>query len=190
MCSSIKVKKISTTTKKYWTSTISFWLKLDPANELEPGYTDPLQITDVNYNDAAIWVDFTDKNPRNFRLGLIGDLAPRKADSTFNEQEYHKRRLVRAITLPFTSDKWTHILIKVEKLNTGSGQASLYLNAILQETKMGISDDFTWDITQSNIFLGINYIGMMDELTILNKALSDKEIVALYQMKAGLKKIL
>jgi len=35
----------------------------------------PIQITDTEYNDAAIWVDFTrDDKPRNFRLGIFGDL--------------------------------------------------------------------------------------------------------------------
>ena len=54
--------------------TVSFWLSLDPAVDLEPGYCDPIQVTDAAYNDAAVWVDFTDKNPRKFRLGVFGNL--------------------------------------------------------------------------------------------------------------------
>ena len=62
-----------------WSGTISFWLSLSPDADLEPGYTDPLQITDKAYNNAAIWVDFTrDDKPRHFRLGVFGD----SADST------------------------------------------------------------------------------------------------------------
>ena len=58
-----------------WNGTISFWLSLSPDADLEPGYTDPLQLTDKEYNDAAIWVDFTrDDTPRHFRLGAFGDL--------------------------------------------------------------------------------------------------------------------
>ena len=48
--------------KSDWSGTISFWLSLDPDKDLEPGYTDPLQITERAWNDAAIWVDFSDKN--------------------------------------------------------------------------------------------------------------------------------
>ena len=59
--------------KENWNGAISFWLSLDPATDLEPGFCDPIQITDVSYNDAAIWVDFTENNPRDFRLGVIGD---------------------------------------------------------------------------------------------------------------------
>lgn len=54
--------------------TVSFWLSLDPAVDLEPGFCDPIQITDVAYNDSAVWVDFTSENPRQFRLGVFGDL--------------------------------------------------------------------------------------------------------------------
>ncbi|MFK7936921.1 MAG: hypothetical protein AB8G22_25630, partial [Saprospiraceae bacterium] len=46
---------------KNWSGTISFWLSLDPATDLEPVYNDPIQITDTRFNDASIWVDFTDK---------------------------------------------------------------------------------------------------------------------------------
>ncbi|MCU1274013.1 MAG: hypothetical protein JWO48_1444 [Bryobacterales bacterium] len=55
--------------------TLSFWLKLDPQKDLAPGYTDPIQLTDKEYNNSAIWVDFTkDDVPRHFRLGVFGSL--------------------------------------------------------------------------------------------------------------------
>ena len=60
--------------KSDWSGTISFWLSLDPDKDLEPGYTDPLQITERAWNDAAIWVDFSDKDPRHLRLGAFADL--------------------------------------------------------------------------------------------------------------------
>ena len=58
-----------------WTGSVSFWLNLNPDEDLEPGYCDPIQITDSAYNDSAVWVDFTrDDTPRHFRLGVFGDL--------------------------------------------------------------------------------------------------------------------
>ena len=48
-----------------WNGTISFWLSLDPDQDLAPGFCDPIQVTDKAYNDAALWVDFTrDERPR------------------------------------------------------------------------------------------------------------------------------
>ena len=60
---------------KNWSGTISFWLQLDPEQDLEPGFRDPIQVTDKAYNDSAIWVDVTkDDKPRHFRLGVFGAL--------------------------------------------------------------------------------------------------------------------
>src|SRR5688572_1023876 len=38
--------------------TLSFWMSLDPA-ELPGQYSDPIQLTDKDYSDACIWIDFT-----------------------------------------------------------------------------------------------------------------------------------
>ena len=57
-----------------WNGTIAFWLSLGSGQRSCAGFCDPIQITDAAYNDAAIWVDFTPENPRQFRLGVFGDL--------------------------------------------------------------------------------------------------------------------
>src|SRR5262245_14354273 len=55
-----------------WNGTVSFWLSLNPDEDLT-GFSDPIQITDKDYNDAAMWVDFTNDKPRPFRLGVFGN---------------------------------------------------------------------------------------------------------------------
>ncbi|WP_394748850.1 LamG-like jellyroll fold domain-containing protein [Spongiimicrobium salis] len=172
---------------KDWSGAISFWLNLDPATDLEPGYCDPIQITDVSYNDAAIWVDFTKENPRDFRLGVIGDRevwnpnpeGPDNENSSFIEQ------LAPVKNPPFGKGEWTHILINFSHLNTANGTASLYMNGELKGTRSNISDPFTWELDQSNIYLGLGYIGLMDELSIYNRDLTEAEIEALYGLENG-----
>jgi len=175
-----------------WKGTISFWLKLDPNTDLQPGYCDPIQITDVSYNDASIWVDFTKENPRDFRLGVIGDRAvwnpnPEGPD---NENPIFIKKLTAVKKPPFGSDKWTHICITYNNLNTKNGQASLYLNGTLKGTRTNIDTPFTWDLEKSNIYLGLGYIGLMDELSIFNRALTDNEIKKVYTLKNGIHSIL
>jgi hypothetical protein len=171
--------------------TISFWLKLDPVTDLEPGYTDPIQITDVNYNDAAIWVDFTDQNPRDFRLGIIGDLNSWLQDTVGSSQDAEfERRLVSVSSPPFSNESWTHVVITFEALGTGQSIAGLYLNGGRMGSVSGIDDPFTWDIDRSNIFLGLNFTGLMDELAIFNRALTDKEVKELYVLTEGIKSIM
>ncbi len=184
-------KNIAYNTKD-WSGAISFWMKLDPNKDLEPGYCDPIQITDVSYNDASIWVDFTKENPRDFRLGVIGDRAvwnpnPEGPD---NENPIFMEKLTGVKNPPFSSEQWTHILINFSNLNTPNGKASLYLNGEHKGTRSDIATPFTWDLPLSNIYLGLGYIGRMDELSIYNRTLTDKEINALYQLENGVHTLL
>ncbi len=175
-----------------WSGAISFWLQLDPATDLEPGYCDPIQITDVSYNDAAIWVDFTKENPRDFRLGVIGDreIWNPNPEGPDNENPIFNKRLTGVKNPPFGTEQWTHILINFSNLNTPGGQASLYMNSELKGTRSNITTPFTWDIELSNIYLGLGYIGMMDELSIFDRALTNKEIKVLYSLENGVHDIL
>ncbi len=175
-----------------WSGAVSFWLSLDPATDLKPGYCDPIQITDVSYNDAAIWVDFTKENPRDFRLGVIGDRAvwnptPEGPD---NENPIFIQQLPVVKQPPFAKGEWTHILINFSHLNTPNGEATLYMNGELKGTRSNITDPFTWEKNQSNILLGLGYIGLMDEVSLFNRNLVDTEIKELYQLKDGVKSLL
>jgi len=173
-----------------WSGTISFWLSVDPSTDLG-WYTDPIQITDANYNDASIWVDFTDEAPPSFRLGVIGD----KNDWTLDTLDSplmveFEKRIVNVEKPTFTRKSWTHILITYNSLGTPQSLANLYLNGEKKGTISGIDDPFTWELEKSNIFLGLGFNGSMDELSIFNKPLTDKQAMELYQLKGGIKSIL
>lgn len=173
-----------------WSGSISFWLSVDPATDLK-GYTDPIQITDVNFNDASIWVDFTDDVPPNFRLGVIGDKDAWSQD-TLNSPflvEFEKR-LVNVKERSFSRSKWTHILITYDGLGTSKSTASLYLDGNKQGSINGIDDPFTWNLEESNIFLGLGFTGLMDELSIFNIQLTDSQAKELYLLKGGITSIL
>lgn len=175
-----------------WNAAISFWLSLDPATDLKPGYCDPIQITDVGYNDAGIWVDFTKENPRDFRLGVIED---RKAwnpnpEGPDNENPIFIDLLPVVKNPPFAKGKWTHVLINIEGLNSVEGKASLYLDGEFKGARLGITNPFTWNLSQSKIYLGLGYIGLMDDLSLFNRNLNDKEIEVLYSLENGVQSIL
>lgn len=178
--------------KENWSSTISFWLSLDPATDLKPGYCDPIQITDSGYNDAGIWVDFTKENPRDFRLGVIEDRDAwnPNPEGPDNENPIFIDLLPGVKNPPFGTGKWTHVVVNLSGLNTKNGEASLYLNGELQGTRSNISNPFTWELEKSNIYLGLGYIGLMDELSIFNRSLTAQEIKALYELENGVHSIL
>ncbi len=174
-----------------WSGTISFWLSLDPETDLEPGYTDPIQITDVRYDDASIWVDFTNENPRDFRLGVFGDKDIWSQDTLNSSRDAEfERRTVRVKSPPFSGENWTHVAITYKDLGTAQSAATLYLNGEKIGSIEGIDDPFTWNLEDSNIYIGLNFTGLMDELSIFNTPLTEGQIQELYNMEGGLKPIL
>ena len=170
-----------------WSGTVSFWLSLDPATDLEPGFCDPIQITDAAYNDAAIWVDFTAENPRQFRLGVFGDLNVWNPDGLGpNDNPAFTDRLAVVDEPPFAGDRWTHVAITYADLGQPGGTATLYLDG---ERVPGGADDidepFTWDVELGAIRLGVNYVGLFDELSLFDRPLTADEVRTLHALDGG-----
>lgn len=171
-----------------WSGTVSFWLKLNPNKDLAPGFCDPIQITDMSYNDASLWVDFTRDDPRKFRLGVIGDLAFWDPDTIGpNDNPEYDKRLVVVNEPPFSRKQWTHIVIVYNQLNTEAGSGSLFVNGKFQGAVNQQSDPFSWDLSKANMFLGLNYVGLMDELAVFDRPLNEEEILEIGKVEGGLK---
>ncbi len=170
---------------KDWTGTVSFWLNLDPDTELAPGYCDPIQVTDKAYNDSAIWVDFTkDDKPRQFRLGVFGELVAWNPGNTPPDKNLDfLNRLVVVKQPPFAKGKWINVAIAHEHLGSGKGSARFYVNGVLQGTTQQIKEAFSWDPAKGSIRLGVSYVGLMDDVAIFKRALTGQEIADIAQGK-------
>ena len=170
-----------------WSGTVSFWLSLDPATDLEPGFCDPIQITDAAYNDAAIWVDFTGENPRQFRLGVFGDLDVWNPDGLGpNDNPAFTDRLTVVDEPPFAGDRWTHVAITYAGLGQTGGTATLYLDGErVPGGAENIAEPFTWDVDRGAIRLGVNYVGLFDELSLYDRPLTADEVRALHALDGG-----
>ena len=173
-----------------WSGTVSFWLQVDPQGQLEPGFCDPVQITPRAWNDAAFFVEF-EKRPESipFRLGVYADLDvwnPTKRK--FEEIPSSERPLVTVTDPPFSRTKWTHVVFTFERFNTGraDGVARLYLDGQPRGALPARQQTFTWDPQQAIIGLGLNYIGLLDELSVFNRALTADEVAGVYRMKSGI----
>ena len=170
-----------------WSGTVSFWLSLDPAVDLPPRFNDPIQITDSSAADGAVWVDFTNPNPRQFRLGVFGDRAvwnPENIPLSKYPPQF-TQRIVVVQSPPFAGGKWTHVVITHDRLGGGQGTAKLYLDGKLEGTTASIAEPFTLDVSKTTIRLGVNYAGLFDELAIFNRAMTDSEIQRLYALDTG-----
>jgi len=172
-----------------WSGTVSFWLSVDPARELEAGFCDPIQITPRAWNDAAFFVEF-EKRPEiiPFRLGVYADLNVWNPNGRkFEEIPGPERPLVTVDQPPFGAGKWTHVVFTFERFNTGrpDGTARLYLDGQPAGALETRQQTFTWDPTRATIAMGAGYIGMFDELSVFNRALSGPEVARLHALSGG-----
>jgi len=173
-----------------WSGTVSFWLSTDPANELEPGFCDPIQITPRAWNDAAFFVEFEKrKESIPFRLGVYSDFKVwNPQNRKWEDIPFGDKPLVTVEKPPFLRGQWTHVLFTFENFNTGAsnGVPKLYLDGKYQGALSPRQQTFTWDPARTLVMLGVGYIGLFDELSIFKRPLTEKEIEALYQLKGSI----
>jgi hypothetical protein len=170
-----------------WNGTVSFWLNLNPDEDLT-GFADPVQLTDKDYNDAALWVDFTGNDkPRHVRLGVFGDLKAWNPEGVRGQTNpLFLRHIVAVTTPPFARGTWTHVAFTFAGLNGQQpGIARFFLNGKLQGSTEPIPEAFTWDPAKATIRIGVNYAGLLDDLSIFNRALNEGEIASLYGLASG-----
>jgi hypothetical protein len=166
---------------------LSLWMRLDPA-EIPGQYSDPVQLTDKDFSDACIWIDFTKNDtPSDLRLGVFGnqsewDVANQRAQS----REFYYR-LAKVAEPPFAKERWTHVVVTWDGINdTQGGRARLYFNAEYQGATGVIRERFTWDVANAGIRLGMgDFVGLIDDIAIFNRSLASEEIRALYELERG-----
>ena len=172
-----------------WSGTFSFWLKVKPDEELREGYSDPFIITDKNWDDASIYVDFTEDDvPRHFRFALFSDKAVwNPKHKAWDEVLPEERPMIHVEEHPFATGKWTHVALTFENVNAKGveGVMTGYLNG----KKIGTySQDqllVTWDIGKTLMGVGRHYAGFFDELAVFDRALKQEEIAQLYKLDLG-----
>ncbi len=160
-----------------------------PDKDLKPGYSDPIQVTDKTWNKAALWVDFSkDEVPRHFRYGVFADFEVWNPDGRkYDDIPASERPWVVVANPPFARGKWTHVVMTFSGFNrpgTG-GVAWLYLDGKLQGEVKNRRQVFTWQPAKTAIYLGISYIGLMDDLAVFDRALSPREVERLYRLPGG-----
>ena len=162
---------------KDWSGTVSFWMRLDPDKDLQPGHCDPIQITQRGWDNGAFWVDFDKELPRDFRLGCFSDFSFWNPDKVpYDKWPVEKRPMVTVKKPGFSRQAWKQVAFTYQGVNgEGAAKATLYLDG---KAMGSVSQPmrFTWDLKEAAILLGIDYIGDLDELMIFDRALNDQEI--------------
>ena len=174
-----------------WSGSVSLWLKLDPDKDLEPGYCDPLQFVAQGWDDGNMFIEFSkDHTPRHFRYAILPVKKTwNPGNRGWEEIPDKERPMVPVYQTPFTRERWTHVVFSFSNINSGKsdGSGRLHLNGRDQGEFKNWSIPFHWDESKSAVTLGLNYVGMMDELAIFSRPLLPAEIHLLHESPEALR---
>lgn len=158
-----------------WGGAASYWLKIDPNTMLKTPFCDPIQITQRGANNGGIWTDFPDSKPRDFRLGVF-PAVPEGGKGIAESDPDAPLATVKEIF--FKRDKWHHVVMNWRNLDTGQPNAVVEL--FIDGKRMGGLENrelaMRWDIEKAGIYVAVNYVGLLDELALFNRPLTEEEI--------------
>lgn len=163
-----------------WSGAMSVWCKTDPDKMLKTRFCDPIQITQKGANNGGLWFDFNDAKPRDLRHGAFPMIPD--GEKGIGEDD-PKAPMVRVPGVGWKADDWHHVVITWKNLDTGKADAvtALYIDGKLIGEVKDRAIAMGWDIDKSGIYVAINYIGLLDELILFDRTLSNEEIDALFK---------
>lgn len=176
-----------------WSGTVSVWLRISPDIDLEPGYSDPIQIVGDDLNRGFVFLEFDkDSNPRYFRYvirPLIDIWDPQRVG--WAKLPFEARPMVQVERAPFSRARWTHVVFTFEHVNAADHRPSgkLYIDRQLQGTIEGWDLRFGWKPEAALLVLGSNYVGHLDELAVFDRVLTSEEISTLHSLPKGAREL-
>jgi len=161
-----------------WGGAVSLWLNTNPNTVLKTSFCDPIQITHRGAHNGGLWIDFPNTKPRDFRLGAFPAL--REGESPVRESD-PQAPLVRVKEIGFKSGHWHHVVMNWKNFDTGRPDAeiTLYIDSRPMGRLANRDIAMKWDLARTGIYIGVNYIGLMDELAVFNRPLTQAEITLL-----------
>ncbi|MFM9079432.1 MAG: LamG-like jellyroll fold domain-containing protein [Opitutaceae bacterium] len=173
-----------------WQGSVSFWLRLDPDRDLEPGYCDPVQFVGQAWNEGNLFVEFSkDHTPRHFRFAIMAVTRFwNPQNRKWEEMPEPERPMTAVHRPPFSRERWTHVLITFSRINSGApdGRGTLYLDGVKQGSFTGWNNTFNRDVSQSALTVGLAYTGLIDDLAVFNRELDDAEAAAVFALPRGI----
>ncbi len=171
-----------------WSGSVAFWLK-PKLSRLGPKASYPLQMFDGDWSRGGFFLRFPNVSRGTFEFGAVSATLDSPVALGLEEIERRRKHIVSIQNAPFDGEQWTAVAFTFEGVNVnrpGVATLRLYLDGGLtgqitaplrvqwmHPTERRIKQDAVW-------FLGINYVGDVDDLRIYNKALSRRGMSILH----------
>jgi Concanavalin A-like lectin/glucanases superfamily len=174
--------------KEGWSGALSMWINHDPDTQLKTGFCDPVQITQKGAGNGAIWFDFNDAKPnRNLRMGTFPAVTEGRPPIQESREAFSP--MVWLDKPGLKVGDWHHVGLVWRNFDTGKNDASaaLYIDGkLIGEIKKDYPISMDWDLEKAGIYIAVNYIGLIDEFALFNRALTQEEIGILRSQPAVL----
>lgn len=163
-----------------WGGAVSVWVNTDPDKLLKTKFCDPVQITQKGALNGGIWFDFNDARPRHLRHGAFPAL---KANEKAMSEDDADAPMVRVPKPGFKVGQWHHIVLSWKNFDTGKNDAvsGMYIDSKLIGEVKDRAISMEWDVARTGIYVAVNYIGLLDELSIFDRPLTSAEVMALWK---------
>ncbi len=162
-----------------WSGAVSFWLNTDPNKLLKTKFCDPIQITHKGAGNGGLWLDFNDAKPRDLRHGAFPAVPPRGKPIPEDDPN---APLVRVKAIDWEAGAWHHVVLSWQNFDSGKPDAvsTLYLDGkrIGQIKDRALAMD--WDLDKTGVYVAVGYIGLLDELAVFGRNLTDDDVRTLH----------
>jgi hypothetical protein len=153
----------------------------------EDRFCDPVQITRRRWQRSHLVRLQRRQADRNLRMGTFPAIS--EGRPAIQESREAFSPMVWVDKPGFKVGDWHHVALVWRNFDTGKNDASaaLYIDGkVMGEIKKDYPISMDWDLDRTGIYIAVSYIGLMDELALFNRALTQEEISVLRSQPAVL----
>lgn len=179
---------------KNWSGAVTFWIKPD-FQKIGARASYPLQFFDGDWNRGGFFVRLPGTKTNAIEVGVVSaDTTAAQRLLTPEEVSPKHHTVISINDAPIASDRWTFLTITFENANPsgeGSSLTKLYIDGELRwQTRRllkinWMDPDTAGPKPDAAAFLGIDYIGDMDEFRVYDRAISKEQILAIRDEATG-----
>lgn len=170
--------------KGVWGGTVSLWVKADLPKIPAAGPWDPFLLVQKGWNDGSVWCDFAPgDSPRDLRIGLFPTVPDGKTPPTLEEGA----KIWQLVKTPsFQSGVWHHIVQVWDNFDSGKpdGRTACYVDGRLAGEIQDRTATMAWNPEHVRFHIGSGLVGLLDEVALFNRPLTQAEVSLLFERPA------
>ena len=173
-----------------FSGSVSVWLRTSPDEDLPRAYCDPVMILSDDHRKGFLFLEWSrEGTPRRFRYAIVPETS--RWDPGAREWDMipdPERPMVQLGHRPFSRDRWVHVVFTFDRINAGrNASGRLYIDGEPAGEITGWDLTFAWDPANVILALAWSYVGLVDDLAVFDRALTEQEVRVLGRLPQGVR---